>query len=150
MKTKYSISVEYSQSWQKAGAYAYALRARVVDSENIPPSVFVMHRGKRRMGDGRLIDNFDHIATPLDVEELPTTPVDAVSLDSTVQPYYLVDEIVIWFRCLDDLERAKKSIDDDIASLVETYRKLGNFSGFVNTETVIHEKEVEEEVDSNG
>jgi len=149
MKTKYSLSVEYSQSWHKAGAYAYALRARIVDAVNIPSTVFVMHRGRRRMGDERLIDNFDHIATPLDIEELPTTPIDAVSLDSTVQPYYLVDEIVIWFRCLDDLERAKKSIDEDIASLVETYRKLGNFSGFVNTETVVHEKEVEEEQDSN-
>lgn len=142
---KYSISVEYSQSWHRAGEFAYALRARVVASENLPKEVFVMHRGMRRMGDGRVVDHFDHVATPLDVEELPTTPSGGVSLDSEVQPYYLVDEIVIWFRCLDDLERARKSIDEDVESLVATYRKLGDFSGFVNTETVVHEREAEDD-----
>ena len=54
-------------------------------------------------------------------------------------PYYRSSTLDLWFRNLEDLERAKREIDADIDSLVRLMNQFDKPKDFVHTEVREHE-----------
>ena len=54
-------------------------------------------------------------------------------------PYYRESKLDLWFRNKEDLERAKRAIDDDVASLAKLLRDVTDVDSFQTTETVTHQ-----------
>ena len=131
-----SLTVEYYQTpTQRSQVYGYALRVKVTESEGIPTKIFVYQRGEHRINSGNYIDRFINIASPVDMDNVPE---DEPMLDSGI-PYYRTDEVILYFRCLEDLVESKNDIDADISHLIETYKQFSEMENFELTETKIYE-----------
>lgn len=134
------LKVRFSQSSQKRGVFNYALNVEVVEASGIPSKIFVYHQSPAGL-DGNTFAEFDHVATPVDFQEIPE---DAAS--ETV-PWYRTDKCVAWFRCVSDLELAKQLFVDDINALRRTYGVLTSENNFTRQTTVefsengVHEAE---------
>ena len=110
--------------------YAHSLKVEIVDAEGCSNHLFVFQRSKENeVGD--CVDEFIQIASPLDVEEIPE---DAPQPDRNM-PYYRAKEVTLWFRCLEDLELAKRKIREDLATLAYTYDVLNGDHGKREEET---------------
>lgn len=107
------LKVRFSQSVVRRGLFSHALKVEVVDSEGAPRKIFVYHQMPAGI-DGNTFAEFDHVATPVDLQEIPE---DAASL---IVPWYRTDTCVVWFRCLSDLQTAKQLFVDDISGLQRT------------------------------
>lgn len=112
-----AITVNYSTTVPEKHPtmYAYALRAKVTKAENCTGHIFMFHRSKEN-NEGNSVDEFIHIASPLDIEEVPENAPDLAN----GMPYYRTDEVTLWFRNAEDLELAKKQIAEDVSTLVKT------------------------------
>lgn len=124
-----SLKVRFSQSRELRGVFGYALKIEVLFSNVIPPKIFVYHQMPAGI-DGNTFAEFDHIATPVDFQEIPE---DAAS--ETV-PWFRTDKFVGWFRNLDDLNMAKQLMVDDIQALQRTFDVITAEDNFVDQTTV--------------
>lgn len=124
-----SLDVRFSQSPDKKGAFQYALVAEVVSSEGIPGKIFVYHQFPNGVC-GNTFSEFDHVATPVDFQEIPE---DAAS--ATV-PWFRTDKCTFWLRSLDDLKTAKQLMVDDITELQRCYDTLTSVDDFSEQTTV--------------
>lgn len=121
------LTVQYYTSPSNASqVYAYALKVDVTSATDMPQKIFVFQRGEKRTNSGEFIDSFMNIASPVDMDNVPE---DEPSLEDNI-PYYRKSSVTLYFRCLEDLEDTKNDIDDDIATLVRTYRILQDFDNF--------------------
>lgn len=135
MKPKIHINF-YTSTTDDKNLYAYALKAEVTEVEGIldengnpDPRIFIFQRGVGIMPNGsKTRDVFFGIATPLDMQEIPG---DEPDLDNDL-PFYRLNEVTLWFRCLSDLEQAKKDIDGDITALIKTYKYLDQIKNQTN------------------
>lgn len=121
--------VRFSQSPETSGVCEYALVAEVVSAEGIPAKLFVYHQFPPGV-DGNTRAEFDHVATPLDLQEIPE---DAAS--ETV-PWFRTDTLKAWFRCASDLDAAKQLLVDDLRSLRAGYDTLSREEGFTAQSTI--------------
>ena len=123
------LKVRFSQSSQRRGVFDYALKVEVTDATGIPSKIFVYHQSPAGT-DGNTFAEFDHIATPVDFQEIPE---DAAS--ETV-PWYRTDKCTVWFRNVSDLVLAKQMFVDDINALRRTFDVLTGENGFVRQTSV--------------
>ncbi len=123
------LKVRFSQSPERRGVFFYALRVEVISSEGIPSKIFVYHQSPAGI-DGNTFAEFDHIASPVDFQEIPE---DAAS--ATV-PWYRTDKCTVWVRSLEDLKTAKQLFVDDIGSLQRTFDMLKSEDNFENQATI--------------
>jgi len=124
-----SLRVRFSQNAERRGVFEYALKVEVVLAEEIPAKIFVYHQMPAG-NDGNTFAEFDHVATPVDFQEIPE---DAASL--TV-PWFRTDKCVVWLRSLDDLKIAKQQFVDDIYELQRTFGVLSSEDNFTEQTTV--------------
>lgn len=119
------LRVRFSQSPDRRDVFEYALRVEVVSAEGIPSKIFVFHQSGAGI-DGNSYAEFDHVATPVDLQEIPE---DA---SSETVPWYRTDKCTVWFRCASDLSIAKQLFVDDIAALQRSYDLLSREEDFTN------------------
>ena len=124
-----SIRVRFSQSSEKRGVFAYALRVDVVSSEGIPPKIFVYHQSPPGI-DGNMFAEFDHVATPVDFQELPED-----SASETV-PWFRTDKCTVWLRSMSDIKLAMQLFMDDISALRRSFDTLTSNNNFTRQTTV--------------
>lgn len=123
------IKVRFSQSAEGRGVFDYALKVEVVSANGIPAKIFVYHQSPAGI-DGNIFSEFDHIATPVDLQEIPE---DAAS--DTV-PWYRTDKCTVWLRNASDLDNAKQLFVDDIAALQRSFDNLNRENDFQRQTTV--------------
>lgn len=123
------LRVRFKQSPERRGVFMYALSVEVTIADGISPKIFVYHQMPAGV-DGNTFSEFDHIATPLDFQEIPE---DAAS--ATV-PWYRTDKCTIWVRSVEDLKIAKQLFVDDIAELQHTFDVLKSEDNFVDQTTL--------------
>ena len=130
-----SLTVEYYQTpTQKSQVYGYALKVKVTAAEGMPSKIFVYQRGEQRLNSGNYVDKFINIASPVDMDNVPE---DEPQLDAGI-PYYRTDEVILYFRCLQDLVESKADISGDINHLVESYKLFEDTDNFELTETKVY------------
>jgi hypothetical protein len=127
----------YTSTTEDKNLYAYALTVKITEVSGIydadgnsDKAIFVFQRGVPKMTDKTIRDVFLNIATPLDMQELPIYEPD---LDNDI-PFYRLDEVTLWFRCVDDMYKVRDDIDNDIRKLVISYRFL-NADSYINNST---------------
>jgi hypothetical protein len=127
----------YTSTTEDKNLYAYALTVKITEVSGIydadgnsDKAIFVFQRGVPKMTDKTTRDVFLNIATPLDMQELPAYEPD---LDNDI-PFYRLDEVTLWFRCVDDMYKVRDDIDNDIRKLVISYRFL-NEDSYINNST---------------
>lgn len=128
------LTSTYRQTTTKDGLYAYALHVSVESDED--PHVFVYQRYTPTMNPyGRtdlvVNDEFINIATPVDMYDIPVDEPDPCH----GMPYYRSSTLDLWFRNLEDLERAKGDIDKDLESLAKLYNNLDSNDTYEYEET---------------
>ena len=123
------LKVRFSQSEDRRGVFSYAFRANVVESSGIPAKIFVYHQFPPDL-EGNMRSEFDHVATPVDMQEIPE---DAAS--ETV-PWYRTDRCVLWLRSAHDLDLVKQTMVDDISMLRKGYDILSSEDDFSRQTTV--------------
>ena len=119
------LKVKFSQSPERRGVFQYALKVEVVSATGMPSKIFVFHQSPAGT-DGNTFSEFDHIATPVDFQEIPE---DAAS--ETV-PWFRTDKCTVWVRSIDDLKTAKQLFVDDIAELQRTFNILTSENNFTD------------------
>lgn len=124
----------YRQTTTKDGLYAYALTVSV--KSDTDPNVFVFQRSTPTMNPygrtDRVVDDvFINVATPVDMYDIPVGEPDLCN----GMPYFRISEVDLWFRNLEDLEQAKRDIDEDLASLAKMYNNLENKDTYQHEET---------------
>lgn len=124
-----NLRVRFSQSPERRNVFEYALRVEVLSASGISPKIFVYHQFPPGF-DGNMRSEFDHVATPVDFQEIPE---DAAS--ETV-PWYRSDKCVVWVRSASDLKLAKQLFVDDIAMLQRCYDVLSGGEGLSSQTTV--------------
>lgn len=124
-----SLKVRFSQNAKRRGVYCYALKVEVVEAKEISPKIFVFHQMPAGL-DGNTFAEFDHVATPVDLQEIPA---DAAS---EIVPWFRTDRCVVWLRNADDLKTAKQLFVDDIQELQKTYGILSSEDDFSVQTTV--------------
>ena len=123
------LKVRFSQSPERRGVFQYALRVEVVSASKISTKIFVFHQMPAG-ADGNTFAEFDHVATPVDLHEIPE---DAAS--ETV-PWFRTDKCTVWVRSLDDLSTAKQLFVDDISELQRTFSILASEDDFTDQTTL--------------
>lgn len=123
------LKVRFSQSAEKRGVFAYALKVEVVEAVDIPAKIFVYHQAPKGPN-GNTCAEFVHIASPVDFQEIPE---DAAT---EKVPWYRTDVCTVWLRALDDLRTAKQLFVDDIHALQRTYDILKRTDDFTNQTTL--------------
>lgn len=123
------LKVRFSQSPERRGVFQYALKVEVQSATEIPSKIFVFHQSPAGT-DGNTFAEFDHVATPVDFQEIPE---DAAT--ETV-PWYRTDKCTIWCRSLDDLKTSKQLFVDDIAELQRTFNILASEDNFEDQTTL--------------
>jgi len=128
------LKTTYRQTSTKDGLYAYALHIEVESDED--PNVFVLQRSTPTMNpygrtDCVFDDTFINVATPVDMYDIPAGAPDTCN----GMPYYRSSSIDLWFRNMEDMERAKSDIDEDLASLARLYNNLNDETTYKYEET---------------
>ena len=123
------LKVRFSQSPERRGVFQYALNVEVVSASKISTKIFVFHQMPAG-ADGNTFAEFDHVATPVDLHEIPE---DAAS--ETV-PWFRTDKCTVWVRSLDDLATAKQLFVDDISELQRTFSILTSEDNFTDQTTL--------------
>ena len=124
-----SLKVRFTQSSERRNVFNYALKVEVVKASGIPAKIFVYHQSPAGI-DGNASAEFDHIATPVDFQEIPE---DAAS---EIVPWYRTGKCVLWLRSMSDLNLAKQMFVDDINALQRSYGNLTSENSFVKQTTV--------------
>ena len=136
------LRVRFSQSSERRGVFNYALKVEVVDAMGIPSKIFVYHQSPAGI-DGNTFAEFDHIATPVDFQEIPENAA------SESVPWFRTDKCVIWFRSVSDMNLAKQMFVDDINALQRTYDVLTSENSFTRQTDVNFSKAGVHETDVN-
>lgn len=123
------LKVRFSQSAEKRGVFGYALNVEVVSSEAIPPKIFVFHQYPSG-ADGNAISEFDHVAAPVDFQEIP----EDAATETT--PWYRTGKCTVWLRSIQDLEQAKQLFVDDILALQRSFDTLTGVEDFTKQTTL--------------
>lgn len=129
------LRVDFKETSGGDGVLAYGLRAEVTEAVGIPKEIFVYHRTPRQLATGfpwdmEIVDLFQNVATPVDIEEtIPERQADEHT------KYYRSSSLNLLFRNQDDVNKAKTTIDEDIADLVENWRSLEDDESFDKKET---------------
>ena len=123
------LKVRISQSSERRGVFAYALKVDVVEAVGIPSKIFVYHQYPVG-ADGNTCSEFVHIATPVDFQEIPE---DAAT---EKVPWYRTETCTIWVRSLDDMRTAKQLFIDDIHALQINFEELTRTEDFKNQTTL--------------
>ena len=123
------LKVRFSQSTERRGVFQYALHVEVVSASKISTKIFVFHQMPAG-SDGNTFAEFDHVATPVDLHEIPE---DAAS--ETV-PWFRTDKCTVWVRSLHDLATAKQLFFDDISELQRTFSILTSEDNFTDQTTL--------------
>lgn len=123
------LKVRFSQSPERRSVFECAFKAEVVAATGISKKIFVYHQSPAGI-DGNTYAEFDHVATPVDMHEIPE---DAAS--ATV-PWYRTDKCTVWLRNVADMETAKQLFMDDIRQLQKGYDVLVDEDGYVRQMTV--------------
>lgn len=138
------LKLTYSQSSTRDGLYAYCLHikaepllAETEDGSLSNPNIFVFRRSTPTMNpfgntDMEVDDEFFNIATPVDMYDVPEKQPDI----EKGMPYFRDSELDLWFRNMEDMERARSEIDGDVASLVTLWDNISATDKFEHTETV--------------
>ena len=132
------LKATYKQSTTRDGLYAYALKV-VVESDD-DPNVFVFRRSTPTLNpygrtDMVVDDVFVNVATPVDMYDIPAREPDP----EHGMPYYRNSVLDLWFRNAEDVEHARRDIDEDLASLARLCENLSNDETFQYEETRIYE-----------
>lgn len=123
------LKVIFTQSAERRGVFDYALEIEVVDAVGIPAKIFVYHQSPAGIK-GNTFAEFDHIATPVDFQEIPE---DA---SSDVVPWYRTNKCTLWLRSASDIQLAKQMIVDDINALQRSFDNLNSKNSFTRQTTV--------------
>ena len=123
------LKVRFTQSPERRDVFEYALRAEVVSAEGISPKIFVYHQMPKGL-DGNTFAEFDHVATPVDMQEIPE---DAAT---DIVPWYRTNKVTVWLRNASDLDTAKQLLVNDISWLQKAYNHLSSENDFTVQETV--------------
>ena len=133
------LELTFKQTSTRDGLYAYALHISAVSADSADssdPRVFVFRRSTPTFGpgqpqDGMVDDEFFNVATPVDMYDIPPLHPDP----EHGMPYFRDSELDLWFRNLEDLDRAKAEISADVASLCDLCDTFSNPENFIHTET---------------
>ena len=109
------LKVRYYVPNKEMHLQAYTLRVEIVNAENMSDSIFVMQRGVDKQ------DMFNHIASPLDMQEFPE---NSPNLDDEM-PWFRVNKLELQFRGYKELEDTKYHIGMDILGLVRALNLKG-------------------------
>ena len=123
------LKVRFTQSPERRDVFEYALRAEVVSAEGISPKIFVYHQMPTGL-DGNTFAEFDHVATPVDIQEIPE---DAAT---DIVPWYRTNKVTVWLRNASDLDTVKQLLMNDISWLQKAYSHLSSENDFTVQETV--------------
>jgi hypothetical protein len=115
LKVRYSTTVPDKHP----AIYAYSLKVEIIKAIGYPSHLFVFQRSPSN-NEGDSVDTFIQIASPLEVDEVPENAPDL----QNNMPYYRADNVVLWFRNMEDLELGKTKIKNDLQTLVLTYKVL--------------------------
>ena len=116
-----SLTVRYGTSHENSSsAYGYGLTVEVVNSEGMSGKIFVIYRANRSATDPELqsaetVDEFNHVATPADLHDIPD---DVPDFDRTGSAY----RTGYWefsFRNPTDLAESLRLLKNDIKALVK-------------------------------
>jgi hypothetical protein len=124
-----SLSVRFSQTPVRRDVFNFALKVEVLDAKGISPKIFVYHQSPAGP-DGNTFAEFDHVATPVDLNEIPE---DAAS---AVVPWFRTDKCEVWLRSVSALVMSKQLFVDDINALQHTYGVITSEDNFTNQTTV--------------
>lgn len=127
------MKVKFTTTTTADEYFGYAMKAEVVDPEGMPPDIFVFHAGTPELPGKDVVDTFSHVASPVDMEELPPGEPDL----SKRTPYYRRNSVTLWVRSSEWLETLKNHIDADIALLVRNYELLNDENNY-KAESVSH------------
>ena len=127
------MKVKFTTTTTDDRYYGYAMKAEVIDPEGMPPDIFVFHAGAPTLPGKEVVDTFSHVASPVDMEELPAGEPDL----GTRTPYYRRNSVTLWVRSSEWLDKLKGHIDGDIALLVRDYALLNDENNY-RAETVSH------------
>lgn len=125
LKVKFSTMTTHDQY------FGYALKAEVVEAEGIPAGIFVYHAGVPSLPAKDVTDTFSHVASPVDMEELPEEHPDM----HNKTPFYRRSNAVLWVRSSEWLEQLKNHLDQDIALLARDYGYLNDENNYTVEET---------------
>lgn len=126
-----SLTVRYSKSEPiRSSALSYGLSVEVTNAVDMPKKIFMIKRSTPSATDPEMqyadvLDEFSHIATPLD---LHSTPEDSPDFDQTGS-WYRTNYWEFSFRNQSDLEESLGLIRKDISDLVKN----------VNADLRVHE-----------
>lgn len=123
------LKVKFSQSPERRGVFQYALKVEVVSATGMPSKIFVFHQYPAGV-DGNTFSEFDHVATPVDFQEIPENAA------SETVPWFRTDKCTVWVRSIDDLKTAKQLFVDDIAELQRTFNILSSEDNFTDQTTL--------------
>lgn len=123
------LKVRFSQSPDRHGVFEYALKVEVVSAQEIPGKIFVYHQSPAGI-DGNTFAEFDHVATPVDLQEIP----EGAASDTV--PWFRTDKCVVWLRNAHDLDTAKQLFVDDIVHLQRSYDNISRIDDFTKQTTL--------------
>ena len=118
------IELACSCSMYSAGgrSQAYRMRVEVVLWQGLDPNIFVYQNLGPDQATGGRYGEFDRVASPNDLEELPVNVPDA---DTSPQPdYFRLAEVDLLFRCTADRDAAWAAIKQDQEELIRTLNQL--------------------------
>lgn len=120
------MKIKFSTTTTGDNYYGYALKAEVVDPGNMPPDIFVFHAGVPELPGKEVVDTFSHVASPVDLEELPAKEPDF----SKKTPFYRRSSVTLWVRSSEWIDQLKSNLDSDIALLVRDYGHLNDENNY--------------------
>lgn len=130
-----SIKVKYYTNEITEGQQGYPLRIVASDAVGMPDEIFVLqHKVLSAMDTelNTLDDVFIKVAEPNALSEYPSEP----PTDPVTNPYYRVNEILLYCRCQEDLLEVKGLIDDGIRGLIRALKAQDNMTA---VEEIIYE-----------
>lgn len=124
-----SLTVRYAKTDKRPGTvYSHGLSVEVVNAVDMPKKIFVIYRRvpsnvDPELQDSTTLDEFNHIATVVDLYEVPE---DAPEFEKAGSSAYRTAYWEFSFRNPSDLEDSLRLIKKDIAQLVRDFNSDRN------------------------
>jgi hypothetical protein len=103
---------------------AYRLRFVVDATENIDHRVFIFHHGTADPLTGVVVDYFERVAGPVDLEEIPPDAPDPTRM----YPFFRKDVVELDARSTEIAEHLKHHIQKQLEVLVDAVPRLADLS----------------------
>lgn len=118
-----SLTVDYSTNAIQENLFSYDLVVEVKSAINMPTEIFIFQRQVPPSDTPTvIIDVFQCIADPVDLEEVPVNSPDLAN----EMPYYRKNKVTLRFRSMSELADALLLIKQDIAKLVQSLIEAEN------------------------